>query len=281
MASIVWKGYISFGLVSFPVKMFSAGRSETVRFHMLHRKDLSRVKEVLYCAEENKPIERSDIVKGYETGNEEYVVVESEELKAIAPATESNMEIVQFVREAEVDPIYFERSYYVAPGDDISKPYVLFVKALEETKYSAIAKISMHNREHVVLIRSTEDQLVLHTLFYEDELHPQNKVSVAAKVNSTRKELDLAGKLIHQLAGPFKPGDFRDAYRENVERLIEQKKKGKKISLVPKPRRGKVIDLMEALRQSLKSSGPPARKESKSKAKAPIAMKAGRRGKAA
>ena len=281
MASIVWKGYISFGLVSFPVKMFSAARAETVHFRMLHRKDLSRVKEVYYCAEENKPIERSDIVKGYETGNDEYVVVESEELKAIAPATESNMEIIQFVREADVDPIYFERSYYVAPGDDISKPYVLFVKALEETKFHAIAKISMHSREHIVLIRAMDDQLVLHTLFYEDELHPQNKQPGPPKNTSTRKELDLASKLIHQLAAPFKPAEFHDSYRENVEKLIEQKKSGKKITLVPKPKPGKVVDLMEALRQSIKSSSGPGAAEGKIKAKAPLAVKSGRRGKAA
>src|SRR6266699_1819693 len=140
MPATVWKGFISFGLVSFPVRLFSAARAETVHFHMLHRKDLSRVKEVWYCAEEDKPIERADIVKGYEASKGEYVVVGEEELKNIAPATASTMEILQFVREADVDPIYFERSYYVAPGDKVDKPYALFLKALQDTKYSAIAK---------------------------------------------------------------------------------------------------------------------------------------------
>src|SRR6202521_1300031 len=109
MAATVWKGYISFGLVSFPVRLFSAARAETVHFHMLHRKDLSRVKEVWYCAEEDKPIERADIVKGYETSKGKYVVVDDEELKKIAPSTAETMEIVQFVRDADVDPIFFER----------------------------------------------------------------------------------------------------------------------------------------------------------------------------
>src|ERR1700676_389584 len=131
MAAIVWEGFFSFGFGAFPVRLFAAARAEHVHFHMLHRKDLSRVKEVWYCAQENKPIERSDIVKGYETSKDEYVVVEDEELKSIAPPTASTMEILQFVREADVDPIYFEQSYYVAPGDDVTKPYILFLKALK------------------------------------------------------------------------------------------------------------------------------------------------------
>jgi DNA end-binding protein Ku len=255
MAAIVWKGYISFGLVSFPVRLFAAARAETVHFHMLHRKDLSRVKEVWYCAEENKPIERSDIVKGYETSKGEYVVVDDEELKSVAPATATTMEILQFVQEADVDPIYFESSYYVAPAEELTKPYAVFSKAMKESEYSAIAKVSMHGREHIVLIRSAEDGLVLHTLYYPDELHQANKQSATAKTTVNSKEVTLATKLIKQLAGPFKPGEFHDTYRENVAKLIEQKKKGQKITTEPKPKRAPVIDLMEALKKSIKSSG--------------------------
>jgi DNA end-binding protein Ku len=127
---------------------------------MLHKKDLSRVKEVWYCAKENKPIERSDIVKGYEIGKgENYVVVDEDELKKIAPTTASTMEILQFVRNDEVDPIFFESSYYVAPEEKVSKPYALFMAALAETKHDALAKIAMHNREHVVLIRGIDGGL--------------------------------------------------------------------------------------------------------------------------
>ncbi len=255
MAAIVWKGYISFGLVSFPIRLFSAARAESVHFHMLHRKDLSRVKEVWYCAEEDKPIERADIVKGYEVSKDQYVVVEDEELKNTAPATASTMEIVQFVHEADVDPIYFEHSYYVAPGEDLTKPYAVFSKALMESKYSAIAKVSMHGREHVVLIRSAKDDLVLHTLFYPEELHQGNKHSTPAKTTVNPKELSLATQLIKQLTAPFKPTEFHDTYRENVEKLIEQKKKGQKVTSEPKPKRAPVIDLMEALKKSIQSSG--------------------------
>ncbi len=260
MPAVVWQGYISFGLVSFPVRLFSAGRAEAVHFHLLHRKDLSRVKEVWYCAKEDKPIERSEIVKGYEIGKDEYVVVEDEDLKKIAPATAETIDILQFVREAEVDPIYFEHSYYVAPGDKIGKPYDLFFKVLQETKYSALAKVSMHGRENVILIRSAEGSLIMHTLFYPDELHQGNQERVSGKAISTKSELELATKLIQQLAAPFRPESFHDTYRENVEKLVEQKRKGQKITGQPKQKRAPVIDLMEALKKSIKSSAPTASK---------------------
>ena len=279
MPATVWKGYLSFGLVSFPVRLFAAARPESIHFHMLHRKDLSRVKEVWYCAEENKPIERSDIVKGYEASKDEYVVVEDEELKKVAPPTASTMEIVQFVGKDDVDPLMFESSYYVAPEEKVSKPYALFMTALKETKRDAIAKATMHNREHVVLIRPIEDSLVLHTLYYEDELHQENKGEVP-KGKFTAKELEMAKSLIGHLTASFKPGQFHDTYRENVQRLIEEKQKGRKITTIKQPRQAPVIDLMEALKRSLRSKPPsgaesdqtpgshPARKRSRARRKA-------------
>jgi DNA end-binding protein Ku len=255
MPATVWKGYISFGLVSFPVQLFAAARADTVHFHMLHKKDLSRVKEVWYCAEENKPIERSEMVKGYEVRKGDYVVVEEDELKKIAPSTAATMDILQFVAAGEVDPIYFEQSYYVAPGDKISKPYVLFRQALKETRNAALAKVSMHGREHVVLIRYSEDGLILHTLIYTNELHKSNALKKDEDATVNRKELDLAKNLIEQLAAPFKPQQFEDTYKQSVEKLIDQKTKGQKITAVTQPRRAPVIDLMEALKRSLKSCG--------------------------
>ena len=253
MPATVWKGFISFGLVSFPVRLFSAARAETIHFHMLHEKDLSRVKEVWYCAEENKPIDRSDIVKGYEVTKGEYVVVQDEELKKIAPLTATTMEILQFVASNDVDPIYFESSYYVAPEEKTGKPYSLFLAALESTKQHAIAKVAMHNREHVVLIRPYENALVLHTLFYADELHAANK-GEKPKEKYTVKELELAKNLIDQLSARFDPAAFHDTYRENVEHLIEQKQKGEKVTPIKQPKNAPVVDLMEALKRSLKQS---------------------------
>ena len=256
MAATVWKGNLSFGLVSFPVRLFPAARAETVHFHMLHKKDLSRVKEVWYCVEENKPIERSEIVKGYETAQDGYVVVDDDELKKIAPATASTIEILQFVKSNEVDPILFESSYYVAPDEKGGKPYALFLAALTETKSDAIAKIAMHNREHMVIIRPAEGSLVMHTLYYAGELHKANKAG-APKSTFSAKELELAKSLVGHMLAPFKPAAFHDTYRENLERLIEQKKKGQKTTAVKRPRQAPVIDLMEALKRSLKSAALP------------------------
>ncbi len=253
MPSTVWKGYLSFGLVSFPVRLFSAARAETVHFHMLHKKDLSRVKEVWYCVEEDKPIERSEIVKGYQAGKDEYVVIDDEDIKKIAPPTASTMEILQFVKSNDVDPIFFESSYYLAPEEKVSKPYVLFLAALTDTKFSAIARMAMHSREHVVIIRPAGGGLVLHTLYYSDELHKANRVD-APKTKLNGKELELAKSLISRMAAPFKAAEFHDTYRENLERLIEQKQKGQKITAVKQPRKAPVIDLMEALKRSLKST---------------------------
>jgi DNA end-binding protein Ku len=268
MAATVWKGFISFGLVSFPVRLFSAARPEALHFHLLHKKDQSRVKEVWYCAEENKPIDRSDIEKGYEVSKGEYVMVADEELKEIAPPTATAMDVLQFVGNDEVDPIYFESSYYVAAEDKTAKPYVLFMAALTGTGQNAIAKIAMHNREHVVLIRPSDGGLVLHTLYYPDELHKTNRSEVP-KTKYTAKELELAKSLVNHLTAPFKPQEFKDTYRENVERLIEQKSKGQKITTVKQPRKAPVVDLMEALKRSLKSVPPAASAKDSSRAQGP------------
>jgi DNA end-binding protein Ku len=174
------------------------------------------------------------------------------DLAAIAPETASAMEIVQFVKEAEVDPLYFERSYYVAPGEEVTKPYALFLKALEDSGHYAIAKLAMHNREHVVLIRPDREGLVLHTLFYPDELHVSNRQKIPAKAEASKKELELASQLIKQLSAPFKPDQFHDTYRDNVEKLIEQKENGERVAKHPaKAHKAKVVDLMDALRKSL------------------------------
>ncbi len=275
MAATVWKGFIGFGLVSFPVRLFSAARAEAVHFHMLHKKDLSRVREVWYCIEENEPIGRSEIVKGYEIKKDQYIVVEDEELKKIAPTTATTMDILQFVDSGEVDPIYFESSYYVAPEDKTAKPYVLFMAALSQTKQHAIAKIAMHNREHIVLIRPSEGGLVLHTLYYPDELHKGHK-GESPQAKYSAKELELARNLVSHLSAPFKPAQFEDTYRENVERLIQQKQKGQKITTVTQPRKAPVMDLMEALKRSLNAS-----RAAKSASKAAHSKKASKQRKAA
>ncbi|MDP9171843.1 MAG: Ku protein [Acidobacteriota bacterium] len=255
MPATVWKGYLSFGLVSFPIRLSAAARAETVHFHMLHRKDKSRLREVWYCAEENKRVEREDIVKGFEFSKGRYVVIEDSELKSVAPATASSMEILQFVKADEVDAVYLEKSYYVVPEAAAARPCSLLSKAMTETSFYAIAKMAMHGREHIVIIRPGETGLVLHTMYFENELHSANKGAKAESAKFTPKEMALAKQLIDTLASPFKPGQYKDEYRANVERLIREKRKGHEVTPVEQPKMKPVVDIMDALRQSLKSKG--------------------------
>src|SRR6267378_3237628 len=148
MAASVWSGYLTFGLISMPVRLFSGARSSGISFHMLHRDDMQRIKQQLYCPADNRVVERSEIVKGYEYRKDEYVVIEPEEIKKIEPKTAKSMEILEFVKHDEIDPIYFETSYYLVPEDAGKKPYALLTRALEESSHVAIAKLSMHNREY-------------------------------------------------------------------------------------------------------------------------------------
>src|SRR5260370_3537761 len=148
MASTVWKGQLAFGLVSFPVKLLTAARSDGISFNQLHKADGSRVKQVLYCAAEDKPIPRSEIVKGYEYEKDRYVVIEDDDIKKMAPSTAKVMEILEFVKGTAVDPVYYESSYYIAPDDACEKPYPLLFNTLKQTAYDVVAKIAIHNRVH-------------------------------------------------------------------------------------------------------------------------------------
>jgi DNA end-binding protein Ku len=255
MAATVWKGYLSFGLVSFPIRLFAAARPETVHFHLLHKKDLSRVKEVMYCAVEDQPLDRSEIVKGYEYDKNRYVVVEPEDLEKIAPKTATVMEILRFVRMEEVDPLFLEKSYYVTPEEAVSKPYSLLLAAMRETKYDALAKVAMHGREHIVILRPATHGIVLHTMYFVDELHKANEGGTVKTVKFEKKEIELAKRLIETLAGPFQPEQYHDQYRENVEEFIEKKRKGQKVTPIKQPKKAPVIDLMEALQRSLSKTG--------------------------
>ncbi len=262
MAARVWKGQLSFGLVSFPVSLAAAARPETIHFHMLHRKDNSRIKEVWYCAKENKPVDRDEIAKGYEYSKGKYVIVEDAELKKVAPPTATSMEILQFVHAGEVDPLYFEKSWYIASDPAAAKPYALLWKAMEETGHYGVARIAMHSREHIAIIRPSETGLVLHTMYFVNELHKFKAPKMEAKAKSTAKELALAKRLIDALAAPFQPEQFHDEYRKNVERLIEQKRHGRKPAVVEQPEKRNVVDIFDALKRSLEK---PAAKQTGTK----------------
>jgi DNA end-binding protein Ku len=241
---------------------------------MLHKKDLSRVKEVWYCAAEDKPISREEIVKGYEYEKNRYVVIDPEDLEKVAPPTARSMEILQFVKMDEIDPIFFEKSYYVGPEESLSRPYSLLLEAMKETKYDALAKVAMHGREHIVILRPADKGIVLHTMYFVDELHKANEVPVPKPAKFDKKELDLAKKLIDTLASSFEPAQYHDEYKENVEKLIESKRKGHKVTPIRQPKNTPVIDLMQALQQSLaKTSGARSGASTSSRAKKPTTKK--------
>ncbi len=265
MAATVWKGSLSFGLVSFPIRIFAAARAETVHFHMLHKRDNSRIKEVWYCAEENKPVPKDQIVKGYEYSKGKFVVVDPEELKKVAPPTATTMEILQFVKAAEVDPVYLEKSYYVSPEPAGAKPYALLQKAMSDSGYDAIAKVAMHAREHIVIIRPQDEALILHTMYFKSELHEANKTKSVPHATFTAKEMDLARRLIDTLASPFKPELYKDEYRENIERLIDQKRKGREITELSQPKPAKVVDILDALKRSLENNSKHPKTAAKKK----------------
>src|SRR5215831_18412370 len=256
MASTVWKGHLTFGLVSFPVRLYSAARGDSISFNQLHKADGSRIKQVIYCAAEDKPIPRSEIVKGFEYEKDRYVVIEDEEVKKVAPATAKVMEIQEFVKSDQVDPIYLETSYYMAPDEAGEKPYALLFDALRKTGYFAVAKIAMHNREHVVILRPGKNGVLLHTMFFSHEIRKVDEFRTDLSLVK-EKELPLAMNLIEALTAAFEPDKYKDDYRENLLKMIEAKKQGEAIVATPEPHREKVVDIMEALKASLAMAKKP------------------------
>ena len=258
MASTVWKGQLAFGLVSFPVKLFTAARSESMSFNQLHKADNSRVKQILYCQAEDKPIPRSEIVKGFEYEKDRYVVIDDEDIKKMAPGTAKVMEILEFVKAEEVDPIYFESSYYMAPDQAGEKPYALLFDTLRRTGYVGIAKVAMHNREHIVIFRPGDHGILMHTMYYTHEIRKVEEFRTDTTLVKD-KEVELAQMLVQSLAATFEPEKYKDSYRENLQVMIDAKVKGQEVvAAASAPEPAKVIDIMEALKQSLAIVKKPA-----------------------
>jgi len=257
MTSSVWKGHLTFGLVSFPIRLFSAARGETISFNLLHQEDHSRIKQVTYCQAEDKPVPRTDLVKGYEYEKDHYVVIDEEDIKKVAPKTAKVMEILEFVKADQVDPIYLESSYYVAPDEGGEKPYALLFQALRESKYYALAKVAMHNREHIIVLRPGAKGILSHTMYFQDEIRQVEEFRTDTSLVKD-KELEMAKMLIASLEADFEPQKYHDEYRLNLQRMIEAKIEGKKIVAAPTEHVAPVIDIMEALKRSLAEKRKPA-----------------------
>lgn len=261
MASTVWKGYLTFGLISIPIRLFAAARGERISFNQLHSVCHSRLKQPLFCPVCNRQVERSEIVKGYEYEKDQYVLFDDKELEKIEPPTAKVMEILEFVKVDEIDPLYFDASYYVSPEDAGVKAYTLLMQAMQDSGYAAIAKLYMHQREHIVIVRPGSKGLTLHTMFFSSEIRaaeaiPKNKVELKDQ------EKKLAEQLIASLAGPFQPEKYRDDFQDNVRAMIDAKLKGREVTEVPTPHLAPVVDLMEALKKSLadKKAAPQPQK---------------------
>jgi DNA end-binding protein Ku len=275
MATTVWKGHLTFGLISIPVRMFAAARGERVSFNQLHKVCHSRIKQPTFCPVCNRNVERSEIVKGYEYEKDQYVLFNEDELDRIEPPSARVMEILEFVKLDEMDPLYFDASYYVTPEEPGQKAYMLLMKAMQETGYGAIAKLTMHQREHIVIIRPGAKVMTLHTMFYSNEIRAAETVPDNIEVKEQEKK--LAEQLIQSLAAPFVPRKYRDEYSDSVRAMIAAKLQGKEVAEAPQPHMAPVIDLMEALKKSL-ASKPAAAKAAPAEAQAgPVAVPSGKK----
>lgn len=254
MAATIWSGRITFGLVSIPVKLYTATTSHDIGFHLLHEKDKSRIKLQYFCPEDEEVVERSSLVKGYEYEKGEYVIVDEDEIDAVKPESSSNLEIQQFIDASEVDPVYFDRSYYLGPSEEgTEKTFALLATAMQKTGRAAIGKLLMRDHEYLALIRPAMGGLILDTMHYEDEVK-KNDHRVPKDVKIRDKELELAEQLIENLTEKFDPGRYKDEYQERVEQLIEAKIHGRKLKVVRPKKKPEVTDLLSALERSVRAT---------------------------
>ncbi|HSG40956.1 MAG TPA: Ku protein [Thermoanaerobaculia bacterium] len=262
---------ISFGLVTIPVKLYSTGESSAgITFNMLHKKCGSRLKQQYFCPVDNEVVGREDIVKGYEYSKDQYVLFTESELKALIPEATNAVEITEFVPLEEVDPIYFEKSFYLGPDKGGERPYRLLAEAMKQTSRAALARYVARGKDQFVLLRPFEGGLVMQQLRYSDELRAFSEVPVGM-AEIKEPELKLAVQLIEQIAtDEFRPETYEDTQRNKVRALIDRKIQGEQITAAPaEPPRTQVIDLMAALKASL--AGSPAKKETTAAAK-PISL---------
>ena len=257
-------GTISFGLVSIPVRMFTAAASGGVSFNMLHAKCGSRIRQQLYCPTCNETVERSALVKGHEFAKDEYVRFTDEELKALEGEASRVIDIAEFVPLEKVDPIYFEKTYYLGPDQGGEKAYHLLAQAMAKTDRVALAKFVMRGKESLVLIRPAQDGLMLHTMYFADEVRDFGEVDRGQSAKLKEGELELAVRLIDELShAAFEPEQYQDDYRQRVLDAVNQKVEGREVTAVgPEVQRAHVIDLMDALKESIakrSSAAGPAR----------------------
>lgn len=259
-----WQGSISFGLIHFPVKLFGVSKSKRIAFNQLHAKDGSRIKQKRFCAAEDKEVPFEEIVKGYEVEPGQYVIIEPSELDALAPERSKTIELEKFIDAEQIDPLFYDASYFVLPGEGAGAPYALLREAMIKEDRAAIARLVMRGKEHLVALWPRGDTLVISTMHFADEVADPEKFEAEDPPSKARADVELkaARQLVSALTDDFDITDYKDEYREEVLKLIEAKAKGKKIAVAPTEEAATTPakDLMAALEESLASlsSAPSA-----------------------
>ncbi len=252
-ARAIGSGTISFGLVSIPVKLYVATSSKQLSFNLVHQECGSRIRQQLVCPHHERVVQRTELVKGYEFAKDRYVTFSDEELKALEAAANAAIEIHEFVPLKHVDPIYFENTHFLGPDKGGEKAYRLLADAMKETNMVALAQYVSHGKEHLGIVRPYRDGLVLHAMYYADEVRDFSEVGSTGDVKLKASEIDLARKLIDELSSDkFRPENYHDDYRVRVEKIVEEKVAGHEVTAAAAtPRQAPVVDLMEALKASL------------------------------
>lgn len=272
----IWKGAISFGMVTIPVKLYSATESKDVRFRMLCKEHEAPIQEKRVCTEGGEELAWKDLARGYEVSRGEFVVLDAEEIDAAKPESSTTIDIGDFVQAVEIDPVYFEKSYFLEPTDIGATPFSLLRKALDETERVALARVTIRTRERLATLRPYEDGMVLETMFWPDEIRSTGALDLpeGAETRVRPKELEMARSLVESLADKFRPETYTDAYRVALEELIARKIKGETRNAKRRKPEPKVIDLMEALQASVdqarkrRAGHEPGRKRSRKRSAA-------------
>jgi DNA end-binding protein Ku len=245
----IWSGTISFGLVSVPVRMFSATQSNELKFHFLDRRDLTPIGYDKVRKDTGKSVPAEEIVRGFEIEKGKYIPIEDEDLDRLDIELTHSIDILDFVSLDEIDPIYYRKAYYLLPDEGAQKPYRLLVRALEETGKVGIAKVVIRNKQHLAALRANDRLLILETMYYADEIRQPE--SVDGQTRLQKSEIEMAKSLVENLSNSFKPERYDDTYRKELLSLIRAKAKGKELPEPQEEEGGEVVDLMEALRESV------------------------------
>lgn len=259
MARSIWSGTIQFGLVAVPVQLMVAVRERSIGFHMMTPDGHCRLRRKLVCPETGKEYDFKDTARGFEIAPDEYVLVDEKELKKLRPESGKTIDILDFVQVDQIDPVYFNHTYYVRPTEGGAKSFAVLLKAMEDKKRAAVAQFVLRDRQHLVALRPHGPVMALHTMFYEDEVQAPEDVAHAKSPKVLPRELAMAEQLIGAMAGDFDPAKYHDDYREKLEKMLQDKAEGKPIHVAAPRHQEKVVNLMDALKKSLASVERPGR----------------------